>query len=633
MSALSLLVTAALAMPAAGDTLPFVVMNHGRVAGEMLVIHNADAIVVRYHHADRNRSVRSETIYHLNPASEVIGAETWELPFAGAPEGLPADDGFEIARDSVFWGVAGTRGGARLQANAYYDLRSSTLFDQARLAQFLLGQPEQRARLLPSGTARAEIVADTALPTPRGIRRLRLVAIHRELWGNPDAVWLDEAGGPFASAVSWFITVRRGGEELLPALRAIEARWRDARGAAFAQLVAPPPAPALAIVNGDLFDSERGKVLRRTTVIVRGDRIAAVGPGGTIAIPEGATVIDAAGKTVMPGMWDMHTHLQLTSQTGTAAYQLASGVTTMRDLGSDVDIAVSYRDRAAAGGLAGPRAILSGLPEGPGAWAGRSEAIVRTEDEARRWVARYDSLGYRQVKVYNLVHPDLVPAIADEAHRRGMRLSGHIPRGLTVPAAIALGFDEINHAAFLFSTFYQDSLYLPAMRSYASVAVSVAPNMDVNGRAMSALIDLLRTRRTVIDGTFQLWLWGRAVETSRIPFAQRSDRNYLRLLARLHKAGVPIVPGTDGMSFVGELEVYEEAGIRAADVLRMATIVPARVMGEDRDYGSIAVGKVADIVIVGGRPHERIADLRKVEQVVRAGRIYDSAALRAAVMQ
>ncbi|HEU5175510.1 MAG TPA: hypothetical protein VFT96_12195, partial [Gemmatimonadaceae bacterium] len=443
MSALSLLVTAALAMPAAGDTVPFVVMNHGRVAGEMLVIRGADAIVVRYHHADRNRTVRSETIYRLNPASEVIGAETWELPFAGAPEGLPADDGFEIARDSVFWGAAGARGGARLQADAYYDLRSSTLFDQARLAQFLLRQPERRARLLPSGTARAEIVADTVLPTPRGMRRLRLVAIHRELWGNPDAVWLDETGAPFASAVSWFITVRRGGEGLLPALRVMETRWRDARGAALAQLVAPTAAPALAIVNGDLFDSERGTVRRRTTVVVRGERIAAVGPSESTAIPEGATVIDATGKIVMPGMWDMHTHLQLTSQTGTAAFQLASGITTMRDLGSDVDIAVSYRDRAAAGILAGPRAILSGFLEGPGAWAGPSEAIVRTEEEARRWIARYDSLGYRQVKVYNLVHPDLIPAIADEAHRRGMRLSGHIPRGLTVPAAIALGFDEI----------------------------------------------------------------------------------------------------------------------------------------------------------------------------------------------
>src|SRR4029079_16735972 len=109
-----------------------------------------------------------------------------------------------------------------------------------------------------------------------------------------------------------------------------------------------------------------------------------------------------------------------------------------------------------------------------------TEVLVRTEDEARAWIARYDSLGYRQIKLYNLVPPDPIPTLAKEAHKRGMRLPGHIPRGLTIQSAVTLGFDEFQHSAFLFSTFFQDSLYVPAMRAYSSVAAVVAPTFDVD---------------------------------------------------------------------------------------------------------------------------------------------------------
>ena len=283
--------------------------------------------------------------------------------------------------------------------------------------------------------------------------------------------------------------------------------------------------------------------------------------------------------------------------------------------------------------------MLAGFVEGPGRWAGPSEVIVATEAEARSWIARYDSAGYKQIKLYNLVQQDLVPAIADEAQKRGMRLSGHVPRGLSTPAAVRLGFDEINHAAFLFSTFYPESLYVPVMRAYSAVSQIVAPNVDLDGPEMTSLIQLLREKGTVIDGTWNLWLSApNPVSTAvAIPapanqtVAQRADANYTRLIKKLFDAGVTLIPGTDGSSYNVELELYERAGIPAPEVLRIATIVPARVMGDDKDYGSITVGKVADIAIVNGRPAERIADLRRVERVVRAGRVYESRALLSAI--
>ena len=223
----------------------------------------------------------------------------------------------------------------------------------------------------------------------------------------------------------------------------------------------------------------------RMTVVVRNDRVVAVGPADSVPIPAGATVIDATGKTIMPGMWDMHGHMQAQSQSSSSPMQLSLGITTVRDLGSDPDIAVANRDRARCGTDRGPARASLGVHRRTRAWAGPTPNIVRTEAEARAFVAHFDSLGYKQIKLYNLVHPDLVPTFAAEAHKRGMRLSGHIPRGLSVRAAIELGFDEVNHAAFLFSTFYQDSLYVPRMRAYSLVATTVAPNIDVDGAPMT----------------------------------------------------------------------------------------------------------------------------------------------------
>jgi amidohydrolase family protein len=633
------LLLASAPIPPAIDTTSYVVLNHGRTAGEMLVIAAADTVVVKYHHVDRNRGPRSETHYVLS-GGRVVAGRTWNLPLYGNPAALGAPaDRFEVTRDSLFWGRDSTRG-APFTPRTFYRL-GFTPYAQTLLARFLLGQPDHTAQLLPRGTAHLEVVGDTVVRTRLGRQRVRL-AMMRDTVGEANGVWLDDRNQLFADQVGWFITVQRGAEQVLPALRAIELRYRDANGVALARRVAPPAAGTIAITGGDLFDSERGIIVPRTSVLIRGSRIVAVGPADSVTVPAGSVVVDATGKTLVPGMWDMHSHAFPTSQTTRAVTDLAAGITTVRDLASDLDMATSLRDRSAAGLLAAPRLVLAGFLEGPGRWAGPSEAIVSTEEEALAWIARYDSAGYQQIKLYNLIQQDLVPAIAREAHRRGMRLSGHVPRGLSTPAAVRLGFDEINHIAFLLSTFYPDSLYLPEMRAYSAVSAAVAPYFNVDAPEFTAMLELFKQRGTVIDPTVNLWLSPRAQGGTPPPnvgipapasdsLAQRADATLLRIIKRLYEMGVTIVPGTDGSSYNAELENYERAGIPAAQVLRIATIVPARVMRDDREYGSITVGKVADLFIVDGKPAERVADLRKVDRVIRAGRVYDPKALRSAV--
>jgi len=643
MISLALLLASAASPAATTDTTRYTVLNHGRPAGDMLVVAAGDSVVVQYHHVDRNRGPRYETRY-VTSGGKVVGGRVWNLPLNDPPAtmGAPADR-FEVVHDSVFWHGSGkdSARSAPLAPNTFYALSSSTAYDQALLARFLLGRPDHFARLLPRGTARLETVGDTVVRTRLGRQYLRLVMM-RDTTGEASGVWLDDRNQLFSDeAAGWFITIRPGGETALPALRKVELRYRDAEGAAMGRRLAPAPSGAIAITGGDLFDSERGVVLPHRSVLIRGDRIVAVAPADSLAIPAGATVIDATGKTLMPGMWDMHSHSFSTSQTTRSPQDLSHGITTIRDLASDIDIATSLRDRSAAGTLAAPRVVLAGFIEGPGRWAGPSEAIAATEEQALAWVARYDSLGYKQIKLYNLVQPDLVPAIAREAHRRGMRLSGHVPRGLSTSAAAQLGFDEINHIAFLISTFYPDSLYLPRMRAYSAVASAMAPRFNVDSPEFRAMLELFKQRGTVIDPTVNLWLSPRAQGGVPAPnvgipvpasdsVAQRSDETLLRIVKRLYDTGITIVPGTDGSSYNSELENYERAGIPAAQVLRIATIVPAQVMKDDKDYGSLVPGKVADVVIVNGHPAEHVNELRKIEQVIRGGRLFDVADLKKA---
>ncbi len=618
------------------DTSRWVVSNHGREAGDLVVVRTADSAIVRWVFTDRNRGTRIEMRYRFDRAGALLRAERRPV-LADGSAGAP-NDAVEVGADSVWFGLTNgaPRSAVKRNPTAYLGARGGTPWEQAALAKFLLAQPGRAAPIVGGGAARAELIADTTLRAGPRRLRARLVMVYRNGAPTPTGTWLDERGALLATDVQWFITVRPDVQRFLPAFRAIELKWRNAAGEAMAKKVVTHVPGALVIKNGDLFDSEHGAMVPNQTVVLRGDRIVAVGPAATTPVPGGAMVIDATGKTVMPGMWEMHTHLMVANQSALGVMQLAQGLTTARDLASDLDVAVSQRDRERAGKLATPRIILGGFMEGPLRWAGPSEVLVSTEAEARAWVARYDSLGYKQIKLYNLVHPDLVPVIADEAHRRGMRLSGHIPRGLTMEAAVALGYDEVQHAAFFFSNFFQDSLYLPQMRAYSQVATAVAPTIDVNSTAMTSLIALLAAHKTVIDGTFNLWIGGGGalVGAGGSANQERADSAYMQLIRRLYAAGVPLVAGTDnasGVTYRRELEMYERAGIPRARILQIATIDAARVMKDDAEYGSIVPGKVADLLVIGGRPAERISDLQKLEVVVRGGRYYKISDLLQAV--
>lgn len=184
-------------------------------------------------------------------------------------------------------------------------------------------------------------------------------------------------------------------------------------------------------------------------MVVNGDRIVAVAPAARASAPAGAEVIDGAGKTLLPGLWDMHVHVGDTD----GIQHLAAGVTSVRDLGNHIDQTIDVKRLWDEGTVLGPRLMYSAFIDGPGPYAGPIGDLVSTDDEIRAAIARYAAKGAEQIKLYSSLDPKLVPVAMAEARRRGLRVSGHVPNGMRAADFVQQGASELQHMNFLVLNF------------------------------------------------------------------------------------------------------------------------------------------------------------------------------------
>jgi imidazolonepropionase-like amidohydrolase len=559
------------------------------------------------------------------------------------------DERLDEVNGMLTWQSTAEHGQAPSGSGWYIAMHDS--FDAA-FAQALLRAPGHRVKLLPSGEAWIEDDKVREIEIAGSHRRLRRLAI-AGLGFEPFLTWLDEDNEAFAGVSTWTSTIRTGAEAAIPALVADDQAWVASRAARLATTLAHrPPGGKLAITHARVFDSDRRTVAPDTTVVVDGDRIVAVG-GPETPVPAGAQVIDAHGRTLLPGLWDMHVHLS----SGDGTLDLAAGVTTVRDLGNNLEELAARVARFDAGTELGPHVLRAGLIDGPGPLAAPTGLVASTPDEASAVVARYADAGYAQVKIYSSMPPAMVAGIAAAGHARGLRVSGHIPSGMTAAQAVEAGYDEIQHVNFLFLQFLagpEDDTRTPLR--FTRVAERAA-DLDLTGRDVQQFLDLLARHHTVLDPTlvaFDAMFTADPgdLDPVAIPYVKQLPAQTLRFgrngglpapdgkraqfrasftaLQRMIKLAwdrkIPIVAGTDdlaGLALSHELELYVEAGIPPADVLSLATIGAARVMRQDRESGSIAVGKRADLVLVNGDPTRDIAAIRRTDAVVCRGVVYD----------
>ena len=617
--------------------LKYTVIMAGHPAGAQTVAVDGATRTIDFEFNDRGRGPKTHTVMSSGSMT-TTGVDYLKVPVNETFAGGKWSNGAEA--------------GSSANGKALYASMYGPPEENAAIARALLAAPNHKLPLLPAGEASIRKLGELTVDGKK------LTAYDIYGFGfSPAALWLDDKNELFASASSWLSIIAEGHDAAIPQLIKAQDEWHAAASHAMAaKLTHKPKGGGIVVTNARLFDPVSRKLTPNATIVIRGNKIESISGPDVPAFEH----IDAAGRVVLPGLWDMHTH----NGDDDGPLDIANGVTSVRDLGNDVDTILDLKKRWESGDAVGPRVVLAGLVDGPGPFAGPTKMLVATEDEARATIDKLASLGFEQLKIYSSVKPELVPFMAKYAHEKGMRVSGHVPAFMRAEDAVRDGYDEIQHINMLMLNFMPD-VKETQTRLRLTVPAERSASIDLASPEVKAFIDLLKEHHTVIDPTLGVFEGSyvarkgtiapgaaaiadrlppqvrRGLFTGGLPVPEGKDRTYRdsfanmeRMVKMLYDAGVPIVAGTDGFSGFAlhrELELYAQAGIPAPEVLRIATLGAAAVMHRDDKLGSIAPGKLADLVIVDGDPTLRISDVRNVRTVIKDGVVFDAGEVAASI--
>lgn len=639
--------------------------------GRLLAQHQIDKIFIQGNPAGTQTvdlqpdgSVHVEYSYNDRGRGDHITA-TWKLDSAGVPVEYngrgndymkaPVEEHFEIKDGRASWKNRSEQGVQPVVGEAFYLPMNSPPEMSAVLARALLKAPNHKLPLLPAGEATIEKAGKVSSGN-HVFTEYRITG----LGFSPQPIWLDD-DGVAATVSSWFSVVPDGSDSSLARLREAQGKTDAAWSKRMAHALAHSPGGELIIRNARLFDPRDLSVTPGTSVVVSGDRIVRIGPDAEIRPSTNGEIIDAQGRFLMPGLWDNHQHFS----DNDGALDLANGVTSARDMANDTDEFLERVARFDDGTELGPRVLKAGIIDGTGQFAGPTRMRVDTAEQAIEDVDWYADHGYAQIKIYSSVKPELVPIIADHAHARGLRVSGHVPAFMSARQFVDGGADEIQHLNFIVLNFLFPEVKETRNRDRFIKVAEHAAEFTPDKPEVAEFINFLKQHHTVLDPTMNVFealfcgnpnaikpgLEGivprfppqvrRAMLSGALQVPVDKQAAYrdafpamLRLLKAIYDAGVTIIPGTDalaGYTLHHELELYARAGIPPAEVLRMATWTAALVMGVDKDRGVIAPGKLADMILVDGDPTKNIEDINKIRTVIKDGKVYDPAAIEKAL--
>jgi imidazolonepropionase-like amidohydrolase len=570
-----------------------------------------------------------------------------------------AGETFAVADGRATWRSQSDSGTAAYTPSVYVPAEASFTASTTVLIEALLRSPNKTVTLLPGGRASAERLKEVTVGT--GAKQIRLVC-----WGisglglSPQPVWTTEDGKFFAN-VGTLASMPVGYEDQLEFLIKAQDDALAAKSPAIARALPKTPSGPVAFTHVRAFLDGK-QFAEDQTVIVDKGVITAVGPAASTAVPANAQVIDGRGKTLVPGLWDSHMHFGDDFQ---GPMLLSLGITSARDPGGDDALTIARVERRARGDLLTPRVYAASLIDGKGPLMAQGANIAATQEEALAFVRKAYEGGFVGVKIYGSFNPAWVKATAAEAHRLGMRVNGHLPAGMRTHEAIEAGYDEITHIYFTLMEGMPDDV-VKVSNTIQRIAGPgrYGVNLDANAEPMKSLLALMARKHIVADPTLvvlesTLYAENGQMAAAYAPYAgtlptatergfrqgglqpppdldrehyRKSFARIVQFVGAMHRAGVPIVAGTDGygMELVRELELYVQAGFTNEEALASATIMAARNVGADRTTGSIAVGKAGDVVLVEGDPSKRIGDLRNTRIVMMEGKLMDADALRTA---
>jgi imidazolonepropionase-like amidohydrolase len=520
------------------------------------------------------------------------------------------------------------------------------------------GSPAQLATL-PSGQVKIEPRGQDSISIDGKNQTFDRYTVEGLIWGR-ETLWFDSNRNLIASVTTdaefdHFEAIRDGYESGLGTFVGRAGADNMAALADISKGISGSRAQKMAIVGGTLVDGTGRPAVPDSVVLIENGKITAAGPNSQIKVPGGFQKIDARGETILPGLWDMHAHFE---QVEWGPIYLAAGATTVRDVGNEFEFITAVRDAVAGGRGLGPRLFLAGIVDGTSSFA-LGVNRVDTPEQAKMWTDKYHDAGFQQMKIYSSVKLEELKDVSAEAHRLGMTVTGHIPEGLNAYQAIEAGQDQINHIQYI------ADIMVPPLPDKATrlERAKARGEIDMSSPESRKAIAFLVQHKTVVDPTLALMEFFTANTTKTplsiepgvakvapelaailseagppSPHADLQDKAFqkeVEIVRALHKAGIPIVAGTDqtvpGYSLYREIELYAQAGFTPMEAIQAATIVPARVMGVDKDLGTIEPGKRADLIILDANPLDSIHNIRTVKFVITGGTMYNCGELWSSV--
>lgn len=641
-----------LAGPAtAAETIRYVALvDGGTKAGEQVVRKDDDgATHVDFIFKDNGRGPELKEEYKLAADGtysqyKVTGTSTF---------GAKVEETFSRTGDSAQWKSTSDQGKQSVSGTALYSALGGTPAGFSVAMSALAKRSDGKLPLIPSGTLTVRKVADAEVVRGSDKRTVQLVAM-TGVGLTPTFAWATTGADPrlFAFIYPGFLQLIEEGWE--SNAMALETRQKQAEGEVLIgmeQRLAHPLTGATLIRNARVFDSEKATLGAASDVLIRDGKIVSIANGGGEKA-KADNVIDAGGKVLLPGLFDMHAHFGPWD----GGLHLAAGITTIRDMGNDNTTLQQLMAQLSEGKLLGPSVVPAGFIEGESKMSARNGFVIKNLDEAKKAVDWYADHGYPQVKIYNSFPKDILRDTAAYAHQRGLRVSGHIPAFMRAQDAVDQGYDEIQHInQVMLNFFVTPETDTRTLERFYLVAKKTA-DLDFDSKPVQDFIADLAKKQIVVDPTLATFefIHQREGELSPIvadvadhlpPDIQRSRRvgemnipddataalytksfdKLVEFVGRLYKAGVPLVAGTDeisGFTLQRELELYVKAGITPAQVLQIATWNGAKYTRTTADRGSVAVGKRADLILVDGDPTRNIADIRKVALVIKQGKAY-----------
>ncbi|MGX5173521.1 amidohydrolase family protein [Aliikangiella sp. IMCC44653] len=563
--------------------------------------------------------------------------------------GAPVEEYFKIEDGVATWNSRADEGTADISEKQFYIAVDG--INNTALVKALLNSPFNQIDLFPSGRAELHKITETEVTKDGNKQTVYLYAISG-IGMTPQFYWYDQNSHLFSINIGGFIKgIQQGwGMDTFQQLKEISDKAEhEYYKEQSAQLTHHVDTPIL-FKSANVVDVENKKLLENYDVLVSNNKIKKVAQN--IKAPNNAKVINAKGKTLIPGLWDMHGHLSKTQ----GFNYLAAGVTSVRDIGNSPanmeEISKLYQE-----GYLGTHVYKAGFIDKQSEYSAGNGITVNSLQEAKDAVDWYADRGYIQIKTYSSMDPKWMKALAKHIHKRGLRLSGHIPAFMSAQQAVEAGFDEIQHINMLFLNFLGGDKIDTRQRLRFTLIGEKAKDLDLNSPEVKKFVKMLAKKDIEVDltvSTFNSLLltrdkqidpeyaniaehlppaFQRSLKTATMKIANpEEDASYraagdalLKMTKLLFDNGVPIIPGTDahtGFTLLRELELYSMAGIPNIDVLRIATLQCAKVVGQADKTGSISEGKYADLVLIDGNPLQDIADLRKAALVLKGDKLY-----------